>query len=74
MARTKGSKDRPCVWVHTDDDEDAWDTCCGNKHCFIVDGPKENDYGFCPYCGRVLKAKAARCQAEAEEEGGEVGR
>jgi hypothetical protein len=45
----------PCRWRYSGEDEDAWDTSCDNKHCFIVEGPVENGYHFCPYCGRAIK-------------------
>lgn len=41
-----------CLWAH---DDEAWDTGCGDKFCFIVDGPRENGMRFCPYCGRRLR-------------------
>lgn len=47
-----------CEWQA--DDDGTWDTGCGEKHVFEVDGPRENNYRFCPYCGRPLKGKKAR--------------
>ncbi len=44
-----------CKWTY-DEGHDKWDTGCGEAHCFMADGPKENSYGYCPYCGRELKA------------------
>ena len=46
-------KRRKCWWVH-DQDDSKWDTECGNAQCFIEGGPKENEYRFCPYCGKPL--------------------
>jgi len=42
-----------CEWRY-DDDTDSWDTKCDNKHQFTADGPTENGYQFCPYCGKPL--------------------
>ena len=41
-----------CEW-HLND-LGYYDTACGNAHEFITDGPGENDYRFCPYCGKTL--------------------
>ena len=42
-----------CTWKH-DLYHDVWDTSCGDSACFISDGPKDNNYRFCPYCGKPL--------------------
>ena len=48
------AEDRPkCEW--TQDDEGNWGTSCGNLHTFIDDGPIENNYKFCPFCGGRLE-------------------
>ena len=36
-------------------DTDAWDTECGNAHVFFDEGPTENGYKYCPYCGREVE-------------------
>ena len=41
-----------CTW--TEDDEGNWHTKCGQAHQFINGTPKENHYGFCPYCGKEI--------------------
>lgn len=43
-----------CAWSE-DDDTGSWDTACGEKFQFTVDGPKENGFRHCPYCGRYAK-------------------
>lgn len=36
-----------CEWRETNDTWDThWETSCGNAHCFICDGPKDNDFKF----------------------------
>lgn len=42
-----------CKWEYQED-EDCWDTECGNKFVLEVGTPIENDFHFCPYCGRDL--------------------
>ena len=42
-----------CTWKH-DSYHDMWDTSCGDAACFLSDGPKENHYHFCPFCGKPL--------------------
>ena len=45
-----------CLWVPFDtfDGDEAWSTDCGNDHQFMNDGPKENNYRYCPYCGHQI--------------------
>ena len=45
---------RECKWKY-DDDHDKYDTDCGRAFSFMVDTPKENDYLFCPGCGKRIK-------------------
>lgn len=49
----KESEMSTCEWTH-DDYHDKWDTVCGNAHCFIDGTPYQNNYRWCPYCGRKL--------------------
>lgn len=46
-----------CRWRPTtvEEWEDVWETDCGQRHQFFVDGPKENNCRFCCYCGKPLK-------------------
>lgn len=41
-----------CVWRANE--EGAYETMCGNIFEFYADGPQENDFRFCPYCGNPL--------------------
>ncbi len=43
---------RTCKWII--DEDGMFDTGCGNKFEFISDGPKENHFTHCPYCGGKL--------------------
>jgi len=49
-------KNRSCVWTPNDVD-DYWETGRCESYCFINDGPKENNYRFCPGCGKPIKEK-----------------
>lgn len=52
------SKLSACHWRY-DATHDKWDTECEQAHIFIAEGPKENDYKFCPYCGAQVRVFAA---------------
>jgi len=55
MARTKRSQlNGHCVW--TNDDDGPWTTDCGQSFEFTTDGPRENKFNYCYFCGRALKA------------------
>ncbi len=51
------AKKPECDWR---DDGEKWDTGCGQAHQFFTDGPVENHYRFCPYCGKSLKVRRPR--------------
>ena len=44
-----------CTWTYRElYGWDYWDTACGNAFQFTADGPTENEFKFCPYCGGAL--------------------
>ena len=45
---------RHCLWRHYDSDTGCYETSCGNIHQFPEDGPAENNFHWCPYCGGRL--------------------
>lgn len=46
-----------CVWYLDDiGGESAWETDCHHTFEFNDDGPVENGFKFCPYCGVALAA------------------
>ena len=49
-----GVSDDVCEWKYNDT-EYYWESSCDHLHIFISDGPKENWYEFCPYCGKKIK-------------------
>ena len=48
------AEDRPKC-EREQDDKGNWGTSCGGFNAFIHDGPVENNYKFCPYCGGRLE-------------------
>jgi hypothetical protein len=47
--------DETCTWQ--EDENNAWETSCGNIFEFFNDGPKQNKFKFCPYCGRPISSR-----------------
>jgi len=49
--------DKDCFWVvdETPWSDPIWQTTCDNIFEFTNDGPDENEFKFCPYCGGKLK-------------------
>ena len=43
-----------CTWTH-DDDEGSWDAECGERWSITEGTPEENNFRFCPGCGRKVK-------------------
>lgn len=42
-----------CVWRYIVDD--YYETDCDNGFTFTNDGPAENGFQVCPYCGKRIK-------------------
>lgn len=49
-AAEEAQAEKVCRWQY-DHHHDSWLTDCGNLHTFLADGPRKNNYTFCPYCG-----------------------
>lgn len=43
-----------CTWTH-DDDEGSWDAECGERWSITEGTPEENNFRFCPGCGRKVE-------------------
>ena len=41
-----------CTWTQNEDG--VYETNCNNMFVFNDGGPVENDFRYCPYCGREL--------------------
>ena len=46
--------DDVCEWKYNNS-EYYFESSCDHLHIFMSDGPKENEYEFCPYCGKKIK-------------------
>lgn len=43
------------VWIEQDNDHGVWKcAACDELHQFEADGPEENGFNYCPYCGRYI--------------------
>ena len=47
--------DDVCEWRLCDEEANVYDTSCINPHILIEGTPKENNYEYCPYCGKKIK-------------------
>ena len=54
IVKQGGLSDDVCEWKYNDT-EYYWESSCDHLRIFMSDGPKENEYDFCPYCGKKIK-------------------
>ena len=54
IVKNGGVPDDVCEWKYNYS-EYYFESSCDHIHIFMYDGPKENEYGFCPYCGKKIK-------------------
>ena len=54
IVKQGGVSDDVCEWKYNDS-EYYFESSCDHLHIFMSDGPKENEYDFCPYCGKNIK-------------------
>ena len=54
IVKNGGVDDDVCEWRYNDS-EYYFESSCEHLHIFMSDGPKENKYEFCPYCGKKIK-------------------
>ena len=54
IVKQSGVSDGVCEWKYNGT-EYYWESSCDHLHIFMSDGPKENEYRFCPYCGKKIK-------------------
>ncbi len=48
-----------CVWKY-DEDVNLWNTECGHKQYFLEEGIEENEYGYCPFCGKLILERGVK--------------
>lgn len=56
IVKQGGVSDDVCEWRLCDEEANVYDTSCRNPHILIEGTPKENNYEYCPYCGKKIKA------------------
>ena len=54
IVKQGGITDDVCEWKYNYS-EYYFESSCDHLHIFMSDGPKENEYDFCPYCGKKIK-------------------
>ena len=55
IVKQGGVSDDVCEWRLCDEESNVYDTSCRNPHILIEGTPKENNYEYCPYCGKKIK-------------------
>ena len=55
IVKRGGVSDDACEWRLCDEEANVYDTSCRNPHILIEGTPKENNYEYCPYCGKKIK-------------------
>ena len=55
IVKQGGVSDDVCEWRLCDEEANVYDTSCRNPHILIEGTPEENNYKFCPYCGKKIK-------------------
>ena len=55
IVKQGGVSDDACEWRLCDEEANVYDTSCRNPHILIEGTPQENNYEFCPYCGKKIK-------------------
>lgn len=56
IERTPHIQVRTCKWTKWEDPDGTlvWNTGCGEDFMLLEDGPKENNYHYCPNCGGLI--------------------
>jgi hypothetical protein len=56
-----------CGWEYSGEPEYVWNTGCGNKHVLTTGTPKDNDYQYCPHCGKVISSEVEQGSVAVKE-------
>ena len=57
IVKQGGVSDDVCELWLCDEEANVYDTSCRNPHILIEGTPQENNYEFCPYCGKKILCK-----------------
>lgn len=50
-----------CRWNLDDYDSNTYKTSCSeHEFQFFTDGPIENNFKYCPYCGKEIKTRSTK--------------
>lgn len=52
-----------CTWFIVGDTETIYETSCNHTHEFLCQGVDENQYKYCPYCGKSISTEPTRRMA-----------
>ena len=55
IVKQGGISDDVCKWRLCDEEANVYDTSCRKPHILIEGTPQENNYEYCPYCGKKIK-------------------
>lgn len=55
IVKQGGDANNVCKWRLCDEELNVYDIRCRNPHILFKGTPKENNYKFCPYCGKKIK-------------------
>ena len=55
IVKQGGVDDDVCEWRLCDEESNVYDTSCKNPHILIEGTPRENNYSYCPYCGKKIE-------------------
>ena len=53
-----------CEWRLCDEEANVYDTTCRNPHILIEGSPTDNNYEYCPYCGKKIKIAPYQMKGE----------
>ena len=45
-----------CIWTY-DDNYCYYETECGEAHMFCSGNSEDNNYKYCPYCGKFIEER-----------------
>ena len=55
IVKQGGDTNDVCKWRLCDEELNIYNIRCRNPHILFKGTPKENNYKFCPYCGKKIK-------------------
>lgn len=59
---------KTCEWAQESEDCDTWWTACNNGFTITGGTPKENNFNYCCFCGKLLVEVPFEYENEEDEE------